>query len=172
LIQAVDRDLRDRHGPALAGLLALAPGAPLRPAAVADLIDALAAGEPTPAVQLPPADIELPLTADALHTILSNLLRNALAAVRGAPHPQIMVRVDQARDATGRLMVALLVADSAAPTVTLQEIDRRDGQRGLGLVRDLVRRWGGHLVVNPQPPPFVKAIGASFPVASSKGAPP
>ena len=172
LIQAVDRELRDQHGPALAGLLALAPGAPLRPGAIADLIDALAAGEPTPPVQLPPADIELPLTADALHTILSNLLRNALAAVRGAPHPQIMVRVDQARDATGRLMVALLVADSAAPTVTLQEIDRRDGQRGLGLVRDLVRRWGGHLVVNPQPAPFVKAIGASFPVAPGKGAAP
>jgi hypothetical protein len=56
--------------------------------------------------------------------------------------------------------------------VTLQEIDRRDGQRGLGLVRDLVRRWGGHLVVNPQPAPFVKAIGASFPVAPGKGAAP
>jgi signal transduction histidine kinase len=53
--------------------------------------------------------------------------------------------------------------------VTLDEIDRREGQRGLGIVRDLVHRWGGHLVVRPEPAPFVKAIGATFPLAGSSG---
>ena len=57
------------------------------------------------------------------------------------------------------------MADSAPATVSLDEIEQRDGDRGLGIVRDLVRRWGGHLVVRREPPPFVKAIGAAFPVA-------
>jgi signal transduction histidine kinase len=75
------------------------------------------------------------------------------------------VRVEQARDATGRLLVTFLVADTAPATISLAEIEQRDGQRGLGIVRDLVRRWGGHLIVRPEPAPFVKAIGAAFPVA-------
>jgi signal transduction histidine kinase len=62
-------------------------------------------------------------------------------------------------------MVTVLVADSAPHTPTPAEIEARDGQRGLGIVRDLVRRWGGHLVVRPEPAPLVKAIGASFPAA-------
>jgi hypothetical protein len=51
--------------------------------------------------------------------------------------------------------------------VTLEEIDGRDGQRGLGLVRDLVRRWGGHLVVLSEAPPLVKGIGAVFPLPAA-----
>jgi hypothetical protein len=50
--------------------------------------------------------------------------------------------------------------------VSLEQIEQRNGQRGLGIVRDLVRRWGGHLIVRGESAPFVKAIGAAFPVTS------
>jgi hypothetical protein len=77
----------------------------------------------------------------------------------------VLVRLEEERDAVGRRLVTLLVADSAPATLALEDIERRDGQRGLGIVRDLVRRWGGHLVVRPERPPLIKAIGASFPRA-------
>jgi hypothetical protein len=77
----------------------------------------------------------------------------------------VLVRLEEERDAVGRRLVTLLVADSAPATLALEDIERRDGQRGLGIVRDLVRRWGGHLEVRPERPPLVKAIGASFPRA-------
>jgi tetratricopeptide (TPR) repeat protein len=167
-IAAVDKELRERHGPALAGLLALAPATPLDPARLAELVDTFTPDGLKLAVALPTAaDVELPLTEQALHTILSNLLRNAMDALRGSANPQLAVKVREDRDATGRRMISMVVADSARGMVTLEEIDGRDGQRGLGLVRDLVRRWGGHLVVLSEAPPLVKGIGAVFPLPAA-----
>ncbi|HET6285073.1 MAG TPA: tetratricopeptide repeat protein [Polyangia bacterium] len=175
-IAAIDRELREQHGPALAGLLELAPQTRLDPAEVSAWIRGITGGDGdmasspktvTPGLQLPTTDLDVPLTSQALYAILSNLVRNAAAAVGGVPEARVLVRVDQSRDAVGRRSVTFLVADSAPATVTLDEIDRREGQRGLGIVRDLVHRWGGHVVVRPEPPPFVKAIGATFPVAGS-----
>jgi signal transduction histidine kinase len=168
-IAAVDKDLRERHGPALAGLLTLAPATPLDPARLAELIDSLTPEGMKLAVALPASkDVQLPLTEQALHTIISNLLRNTMEALRGSANPQLAIKVREERDAAGRRMITMVVADSARALVTLQEIDGRDGQRGLGLVRDLVRRWGGHLVVLSEAPPLVKGIGAAFP-ASGRG---
>jgi hypothetical protein len=31
-------------------------------------------------------------------------------------------------------------------------------------VRDQVRSWRGHMVVRPEPTPFTKLVGASFPL--------
>jgi hypothetical protein len=65
-------------------------------------------------------------------------------------------------------MVSLLVADSAQSTLSLDDIEQRDSQRGLGIVRDLVRRWGGYMIVREEPAPFVKSIGAAFPAAEAR----
>jgi signal transduction histidine kinase len=108
---------------------------------------------------------------DALFTVVANLLRNAAAAVADAPATQLLVRVEREADVTGRQLVTVLVADSAPRIVTLAEIEERDGQRGLGLVRDITRRWGGHLVVRREAAPLVKAIGACFPGVAPGAAP-
>ena len=118
----------------------------------------------TPGLHLAALDVDLPITAAALETIVANLVRNAVAAARSAADPRVLVRVEDAQDAAGRRLVTFLVADSAPSTVALDDIERRDGERGLGIVRDLVRRWGGHLVVRREEPPYKKAIGAAFPV--------
>jgi Flp pilus assembly protein TadD len=192
----IDRGLRERLGPALGTLLTLCPRTRLDPAQIAGWLRAVAfagatkadqAGRgiasdedergddgardllPTlvPGLHLPALDLELPLPREALHMILANLVRNALGAVHDAPDPKVLVQVEERRDATGRRLITLLVADSAPATVSLDQIEQRNGQRGLGIVRDLVRRWGGHLVVRGEDAPFVKAIGASFPIAST-----
>ena len=76
----------------------------------------------------------------------------------------MLVRVEETQDAAGRRLVTFLVADSAPATVALDEIEQRDGERGLGIVRDsgppLGRAPGGAA----EQPPFQKAIGAAFPV--------
>jgi hypothetical protein len=77
-----------------------------------------------------------------------------------------VVRVEREVDVTGRHLVTVLVADSDPRIPTLAEIEERDGQRGLGLVRDVTRRWGGHLVIRREAPPLVKAIGVCFPGAA------
>jgi hypothetical protein len=165
---ALDRELREQHGPALASLLAVAPRTRLDPSAVAGWLrpvsDGGRAGPLTPGLHLSATDVDLPITPAALETIVANLVRNAVQAARAAADPRVLLRVEETQDAAGRRLVTFLVADSAPTTVALDEIERRDGGRGLGIVRDLVRRWGGHLVVRREPAPFYKAIGAAFPL--------
>ena len=43
-------------------------------------------------------------------------------------------------------------------------IEARESGRGLAIIRDLVRAWRGHMVVRPEPAPFTKLVGASFPL--------
>jgi signal transduction histidine kinase len=167
---AIDRQLRERHGPALSALLAAAPRTRLDPAVVAAWLRPVTeaagpAGAPvTPGLHVAALGVDLPITSAALETIVANLVRNAITAARGSEDPRVLLRVEESQDAAGRRLVTFLVADSAPGTIALDEIERRAGDRGLGIVRDLVRRWGGHLVVRREPPPFKKAIGAAFPV--------
>jgi tetratricopeptide (TPR) repeat protein len=185
----IDRSLRESLGPALATLLALCPRTRLDPAQIAAWVRAVAVTEAgassdamtvagggadppaglalAPGLHLPALDLEVPLPPEALHTIVANLVRNALTALAGSADPKVLVQVEEQRDATGRRLITLVVADSAPATVSLEQIEQRNGQRGLGIVRDLVRRWGGHLVVRSEAAPFVKAVGAAFPVAST-----
>jgi len=72
--------------------------------------------------------------------------------------------VDRERDVTGRQVVNLFVGDSAAAPLTMQAIESREGGRGLAIVRDLVRAWRGQMSIRPEPPPFSKLVGASFPL--------
>jgi tetratricopeptide (TPR) repeat protein len=166
----LDRALREEHGPRLARLLTLGPRTALDAARVTGWIRAVEAehGGPLGAgLILRDMDAQVAVDEAALFTVVANLLRNAAAAVAGTSGARLLVRIEREADVTGRQLVTVLVADSAAGTPTLAEIEQRDGQRGLGLVRDLTRRWGGHLVVRAEAAPLVKAIGACFPAAAA-----
>ena len=111
-------------------------------------------------------DVDFPVERDALHAIFANLLRNAqgAAARPRSDDGHVIVRVERERDVTGRQVVSLLVGDSAAATLTLEAIEGRESGRGLAIVRDLVRKWRGHLVIRAEAAPFTKVVGACFPL--------
>jgi hypothetical protein len=166
----LDRDFREIHAPRLAHLLATGPRTAVHPSQLAMWIRAVEvemgqAGWTTPAIMIADLDLAVPVAEQAMASIAVNLLRNAATAVHGARDARILLRVDMDRDVTGRRMVSLLVADSAKGTLSLDDIEQRDSQRGLGIVRDLVRRWSGYMIVREETAPFVKSIGAAFPAA-------
>jgi len=169
----LDRDFREIYAPRLAQLLAAGPRTSMQPDRLALWIRAVEVeiGQvdwTAPAILVADLDLAVPVAEAALATIVVNLLRNASAAVRGTRDARILFRVDLDRDVTGRRMVSLLVADSAKGTLSLDDIEQRDSQRGLGIVRDLVRRWGGYMIVRKEPSPFVKSVGAAFPAAEKR----
>jgi signal transduction histidine kinase len=169
----LDREFREIHAPRLARLLTAGPSTALHPSQLAIWIRAVEvemgqAGWTTPAIMVADLDLALPVAESAVAAIVVNLLRNAATAVRGAEGSRILLRVDLDRDVTGRRMVSLLVADSAKGMLSLEDIEQRDGQRGLGIVRDLVRRWGGYMIVRDETAPLVKSIGAVFPAAEAR----
>jgi hypothetical protein len=174
---AIDRRLRGPHADRLSDLLAQGPRTRLGAQELADWIAAVEAGARgdgaawiAPALMLRDLDVDFPVERDALHAIFANLLRNAQAAAaasaRSAPSAEghVIVRVERERDVTGRQVVSLLVGDSAAATLTLEAIEGRESGRGLAIVRDLVRKWRGHLVVRGEASPFTKVVGACFPL--------
>jgi len=168
---AIDARLRAGHADALGELLALGPRTRLDAAALSRWIAAAEAAArragaawSQTALALADLDVDFPVEENALEAIFANLLRNAQAAVAGAPEGRVLVRVDRERDVTGRQTVTLLVGDSAAATLTLEAIEARESGRGLAIVRDLVRAWRGHLVVRPEPAPLAKLVGACFPL--------
>jgi signal transduction histidine kinase len=181
----LDLAIRDHHGAALTALLAGGPRTRLDPGRFGAWLRAVEAertlGETgrqdetrwiAPALHFQELDLEVPVVEPVVATIVANLLRNAVEAVRSAAESRIAVRVTAERDVTGRRQVILLVADSSVETITLDQIERRDGRRGLGIVRDLVRGWGGHVLIREEPAPFSKAIGVAFPAAVvASGAP-
>ncbi len=167
----IDRRLRGPHADALDALLQMGPRTRLDAAMLSRWISGVEAetrqagrGWTAPGLSLADLDLDFPVEVDALAAVFGNLLRNAVAAVVGAPEPRVVVRADRERDVTGRPWVTLFVADSAPGALTLESIEARESGRGLAIVRDLVRAWRGHLVVRPEPPPLVKLVGASFPL--------
>ena len=168
---AIDRRLRGQHADALDALLKMGPRTRLDAAALSRWIAAVEAerrqrgnGWAAPGLSLADLDLDFPVELDALSAVFSNLLRNAQAAVDGAPEARVVIRADRERDVTGRQWVTLLVGDSAPAGLTLESIEVRESGRGLAIVRDLVRAWRGHLVVRPEAAPLVKLVGASFPL--------
>ena len=167
----IDRRLRGPQADALDALLRLGPRTRLDAAALASWIAAVEAearrdgrGWTAPGMLLADLDLDFPVELGALSAVFANLLRNAAAAVDGRPEARLLVRADRERDVTGRQWVRLVVADSAPDLLTLEAIEARESGRGLAIVRDLVRAWRGHLVVRPEPAPYVKLVGASFPL--------
>ena len=169
----LDRDFREVHTPRLAQLLAAGPRTSVHPSQLAVWIRAVEieagqAGWTAPAIMVADLDLTVPVAEPALATIVVNLLRNAATAVRCTENARLLLRVDLDRDVTGRRMVSLLVADSAKGALSLDAIEQRDSQRGLGIVRDLVRRWGGYMTLREEAAPFVKSVGAVFPAAEAR----
>ena len=170
-LAAIDERLRGPHAEALAQLLTLGPKTRLDAGTLSAWIASVEAaarqsggGWTAPALSLADLDVEFPIEHDALAAIFMNLLRNAQAAVAGQEDGRVIVRVDRARDVTGRQEVSLALGDSAPAALTLEVIEARESGRGLAIVRDLVREWRGHMVVRPEAMPFTKVVGACFPL--------
>jgi signal transduction histidine kinase len=170
-LAAIDERLRGPHADALAALLQLGPRTRLDAATLSAWIASVEAsarqaggGWTAPALALADLAVEFPIEHDALAAIFMNLLRNAQAAVAGQDDGRVLVRIDRSRDVTGRQEVSLALGDSAPGTLTLEAIEGRESGRGLAIVRDLVREWRGHMMVRPEPGPFTKIVGASFPL--------
>jgi tetratricopeptide (TPR) repeat protein len=170
-LAAIDERLRGPHAEALAGLLQLGPRTRLDAATLSTWIASVEAsarqaggGWTAPALSLADLAVEFPVEHDALAAIFMNLLRNAQAAIAGQEDGRVIVRVERARDVTGRQEVSLALGDSAPTALTLEAIEGRESGRGLAIVRDLVREWRGHLVVRPDALPFTKVVGACFPL--------
>jgi tetratricopeptide (TPR) repeat protein len=163
----IDERLRSEHADRLQALLAAGPRAVVDAALLARFCDAVA-GEPegtrpmTPQLVVPEA-VTFPLPEAALGAIASNLLRNALDAARRAPQPAVAVRVEHGRDITGRRTVSLFVADSSPETLDGETIEKRPADRGLGIVRETARTWGGEIRLREEALPLRKAIGVTFP---------
>jgi tetratricopeptide (TPR) repeat protein len=170
-LASIDERLRGPHAEALAALLQLGPRTRLDAATLSAWIASVEAsarqtggGWTPPALALADLAVEFPIEHDALAAIFMNLLRNAQAAVAGQDAGRVIVRIDRARDVTGRQEVSLALGDSATTPLTLEAIEGRESGRGLAIVRDLVREWRGHLVVRPDTVPFTKVVGACFPL--------
>jgi tetratricopeptide (TPR) repeat protein len=170
-LAAIDERLRGPDAEALAGLLQLGPRTRLDAATLSAWIASVEAaarqaggGWTAPALSLADLAVDFPVEHDALAAIFMNLLRNAQAAIAGHEDGRVIVRVERARDVTGRQEVSLALGDSAPAPLTLEAIEARESGRGLAIVRDLVREWRGHLVVRPDALPFTKVVGACFPL--------
>jgi tetratricopeptide (TPR) repeat protein len=170
-LAVIDERLRGPHADALAELLQLGPRTRLDAATLSAWIASVEAsarrsggGWTAPALALADLAVDFPIEHDALAAIFMNLLRNAQAAVAGQEDGRVIVRIDRARDVTGRQEVSLALGDSAPAPLTLDIIEARESGRGLAIVRDLVRQWRGHLVVRPEAVPFTKLVGACFPL--------
>jgi signal transduction histidine kinase len=121
-----------------------------------------------PGLFLQEAQVAFPMNESTLRSIFSNLLRNAVDVVAQQPSGSVQVRVEQGRDGTGRRTVSLMVVDSSPRALHEGDIEARAADRGLGIVRETTRRWGGQIFVRPESAPFSKAVGVRFPAASEE----
>lgn len=169
-LRRIDGRLRELHAERLGALLRLGPrtrlSAALLSAWIRDVeaeVRVRALPWASPRLLLEGLELEFPVERQALRALFGNLLRNAQAAVADAPGGGVLVRVGEERDATGRRLMVLVVGDSVPGELTMQLIEQRESGRGLAIVRDVVQRWRGHLLVRPESPPFCKGVAACFP---------
>ncbi len=169
LLAQVAVRLRDTHAGALASLLTQGPRTRLDATTMDAWLRAQAAAETesrrpwvAPALSLSSTDVTVPVDAQALQSILSNLVRNAQAAVAGLDDPRVLVRVDAVRNVTGQATVSLLVGDVAGSILLPKVFEDRPHDRGLGIVRDLAAAWQGRVIIEKAEPPFTKMVGVAF----------
>lgn len=168
-IADIDHRLRNLHAQRLASLLEQGPRIRVDAAELQRFIGSVEAErrqskQPwvAPALQLGELSVEFPVERKALTQIFVNLLRNAEQAV-GADG-KVLISIAQQRDVTGQKQVEMVVFDSSPQSLTLDAIEARESGRGLALIRDLTRRWRGHVVLRSGQPPYTKAMGACFPL--------
>jgi signal transduction histidine kinase len=165
-LHAVDARLRGLHLDCLQALLRSGPRTTLTAGLLARWIDGVSnrhGSTVAPGLYLQGAQIAFPLPKTTLASITSNLLRNAIAATEATPGAAVEVRAEQGRDGTGRRTVTLVVADTCPERLDQELIERRPADRGLGIVRDTARAWGGEIVVREEATPFCKSVGVRFP---------
>lgn len=169
-LRRIDGRLRELHAERLGALLRLGPRTRLSAGLLSSWIRDVEAEVrvralpwTSPVLLLEGLELEFPVEHQALRALFGNLLRNAQAAVADAPGGGVLVRVGEERDATGRRLLVLVVGDSVPGELTTQLIEQRESGRGLAIVRDVVQRWRGHLLVRPENPPFQKGVAACFP---------
>jgi tetratricopeptide (TPR) repeat protein len=166
-LRVLDQRLHGVHADRLQDLLRAGPRTHLDARVMAHWIDGVAS-EPgrnpwiAPGLYLQEAQVGFPLDEATLRSIFSNLLRNAVEVTGKEPAGSVQVRVEQGRDSTGRRTVSLVVLDSSALPLREEDIERREADRGLGIVREATRRWGGQIVIRPEADPFRKAVGVRF----------
>ena len=121
------------------------------------------AGSTLPELWVTGGPVTLRLFRPDLEAILTNLLRNALAA--GAT--SLAVALSEAEDAvTGHPLVEIAVIDDAPGTLTNAMIRSRFIGRGLGLAVDLTNRHGGSIRVDAREE-GAKAVVVQFQLAES-----
>jgi tetratricopeptide (TPR) repeat protein len=165
VLRAIDERLRGLHSDRLQGLLRSGPRTTLNAELLARWIDGVCrahASTLTPGLYLQGAQIPFPLPKATLASIVSNLLRNAVAASEDTSPAAVEVRAERGRDGTGRRTVSLVVADTSPQKLDAETIERRPADRGLGIVRETVRAWGGDIVVREEAAPFRKSVGVRF----------
>jgi tetratricopeptide (TPR) repeat protein len=167
-LRALDERLRGAHADRLQDLLRAGPRTEVGAELLSRWIEGLARGpgQPewcAPSVQLPRPLTSFPVPEAALGSMVGNLLRNAIAAVAGRTDAAVAVRVEDGRDGTGRRTVSLVVADSSPDPLAAEVIEQRPPDRGLGIVRETARTWGGEIVVRGEAAPFTKSVEVRFP---------
>lgn len=172
-LRTLDQRLRGMHADRLQQLLRSGPRTRLDAGLLLRWIDGVASepGRPAwvaPGLFLQEAQVAFPMNESTLRSIFSNLLRNAVDVVAQQPSGSVQVRVEQGRDGTGRRTVSLMVVDSSPRALHEGDIEARAADRGLGIVRETTRRWGGQIFVRPESAPFSKAVGVRFPAASEE----
>jgi signal transduction histidine kinase len=166
-LRAIDERLRGMHADRLQELLLSGPRTTVDAGLLARWIDAMT-NEPgrgswtAPQLNLKDAETFFPLPESTLSSIFSNLLRNAIAAATDEPNAAVEVRVEQSRDSMGKRMVSLLIADSSSQPLEVADLDNRPADRGLGIVREATRAWGGEIIAHDEPAPFRKVVGVRF----------
>ena len=57
---------------------------------------------------------------------------------------------------------SVVEATSGEQALEVVDIDNRPADRGLGIVREATRAWGGEIITLDEPAPFHKSIGVRF----------
>lgn len=164
-IRALDQRLRGLHADRLQDLLRAGPRTQVDAGLISRWIDGVidqpGASATAPGLYLQEAQIAFPLPPTTLASIFGNLLRNAVQV--SSAGQAVEVRVESGRDHLGRRHVALAVRDMCSAPLAESDIEQRPNDRGLGIVRETARRWGGQVFVRAEISPFCKSVGVRFP---------
>lgn len=105
------------------------------------------------------APLRVKLPAAEWETLFRNLFANALGS------PRLALLAEERRDpVTGQAQGRFVLFDADPRLLTSEMLRGRAAERGLGVVADIVRRWGGAVDVVPGAPGYVKGVSVEFAV--------
>ena len=98
-----------------------------------------------------------------LRLVLKNLVRNALLALGAGPAPRrFALEAELELLPSGEELVRIEVRDTAAGSLAPERLERSSVDRGLGLVRVTLSRYGGTLDVEPRREGQAKSVVVRF----------